>query len=230
VSAEPTPGAGSEPSGLRRAALLLGVCAVLSIGALAVVEWFTREPIAEARAQAERAALAVVLPLDRYDNDPIADSVWVRAPLWLGRPEPARVWRGRLAGADSELALEATAPDGYSGRIELLMGVDAQGRVLGVRVTRHAETPGLGDPIEAERSDWINRFAGRSLGDPAIEQWKVRSDGGAFDQFAGATVTPRAVVEAVARTLGFLAQHRAAIMAAPAGELLEFPDAPAESN
>jgi len=215
-------------AGLRRAALLLGLCALLALGLVTLIEHLTREPIESARDQAQREALSVVLPLDRYDNDPLADSIYLHAPLWLGREEPARVWRGRLAGEDSELALEATAPDGYSGRIELLIGVDFEGRVLGVQVTRHAETPGLGDPIERDRSNWIEDFDGRSLGDLPIEQWTVRRDGGEFDQFAGATISPRAVVKAVARALALLERERAAIMAAEPGTTLEYPSAPPE--
>jgi electron transport complex protein RnfG len=214
--------------GLRRAALLLGLCALLALGLVTAIELVTRESIEAARDQARREALAVVLPMDRYDNDPLADSVFVHAPLWLGRDEPARVWRGRLAGKDSELALEATAPDGYSGRIDLLIGVDAEGRVLGVQVTRHAETPGLGDPIERRHSDWIEDFDGRSLGDPPLQDWTVRRDGGEFDQFAGATISPRAVVKAVARALALLERERAAIMAAEPGTTLEYPSAPPE--
>src|SRR5690606_36523807 len=110
-------------------------------------------------------------------------------------------------GRPSALALETTAPDGYSGRIELLLGVDARGEVLAVRVTRHAETPGLGDPIERERGDWIDGFVGRSLSDPRPPGWNVRRHGGEFDQLSGATVTPRAVVRTVARTLAFLERH-----------------------
>lgn len=215
-------------SGLRRAALLLGLCALLALGLVTAIEHLTREPIAAARDQARREALAVVLPLDRYDNDPLADSIHIRAPLWLGRDEIAQVWRGRRSGEDSALALEATAPDGYSGRIDLLIGVDAQGRVLGVQVTHHAETPGLGDPIERGRSDWIESFDGRSMGNPPLQEWTVRREDGEFDQFAGATISPRAVVKAVARALALLERERAAIMAAEAGLTLEYPSAPPE--
>jgi Na+-translocating ferredoxin:NAD+ oxidoreductase subunit G len=217
-----------SPAGLRRAALLLGLCALLALGVLSAIERLTRQPIEEARAQARREALAVVLPQDRYDNDPLADTVQIRAPLWLGRGQPVQVWRGRLGGEDSGLALEASAPDGYSGRIDLLIGVDAEGRVLGVQVTEHAETPGLGDPIERGRSDWIESFEGRSIGDPPLPQWTVRREGGEFDQFAGATISPRAVVKAVARALALLERERAAIMAAEVGTTLEYPSAPPE--
>lgn len=217
-------------TGLRLAALLLGGCALLTIGALTTVEVVTRTPIAQARAVAERAALAAVLPPSLYDNDPIADSILVHAPHWLGRNEPARIWRGRVGNAPSALALETTAPEGYNGRIELLLGVHAQGHVIAARVTRHSETPGLGDPIERERSDWIEGFAGRTLNDPPLSRWTVRREGGEFDQFSGATITPRAVARATGRTLAFLHRHADAIWAAQPGAQLELADAPARSN
>lgn len=214
------------PAGLRRAALLLGGCALIAIGTLTAIEHLTRERIAEARAAAERAALAVVLPPARYDNDPLRDSLQVRAPAWLGREAPVRVWRARQGGAPHALALELTAPDGYSGDIELLLGVDRAGRVIAVRVTRHAETPGLGDPIERSRSDWIEGFGSRALGDPALAGWTVRRDGGEFDQFTGATITPRAVVRSVARSLLFIERHGDALWAAEPDTLLEISDGP----
>ena len=213
-------------AGLRRAALLLGTCALIAIGALTLIERLTRERIAEARAANERAALAVVLPPTRYDNDPITDSVWVRAPRWLGREAPARIWRGRLGERPSALAMETTAAEGYSGAIELLLGVDSAGSVIAARVTRHAETPGLGDPIERERSDWIDGFTGRSLADTPQPRWTVRREGGDFDSFSGATITPRAVARGLGRTLAFLQRHGEAIWAAEPSARLHFEDAP----
>lgn len=213
-------------AGLRRAALLLAACALIAIGALTLVERLTRARIAEARAAAERAALAVVLPPTRYDNDPLQDSVLVLAPQWLGRDTSVRVWRGRLGEAPSALAMETTAPEGYSGAIELLLGVDAAGTVIAARVTRHAETPGLGDPIERERSDWIEGFAERSLANTPPPRWTVRREGGDFDSFSGATVTPRAVARGLGRTLAFLQRHGEAIWAAAPGSTLQFEDAP----
>jgi electron transport complex protein RnfG len=213
-------------AGLRRSALLLGSCALLAIGALSLIERLTRGPIADARSAAERAALAVVLPPASYDNDPINDVVQVHAPRWLGRDAAARIWRGRLGGQPSALAMETTATEGYSGDIELLLGVDVGGSVIAARVTRHAETPGLGDPIERERSDWIDAFNGRSLDNPPLPRWTVRRDGGEFDQFSGATVTPRAVARGLGRTLTFLQRHGDAVWAAAPGATLRFEDAP----
>jgi len=96
-----------------------------------------------------------------------------------------------------------TAADGYNGDIRLLAGIDVHGTVLGVRVIAHKETPGLGDPIEIERSDWILSFAQKSLNNPQPDGWNVKRDGGQFDQFTGATITPRAVVRATRRALQY---------------------------
>ncbi|MGL6290067.1 MAG: RnfABCDGE type electron transport complex subunit G, partial [Silanimonas sp.] len=111
--------------------------------------------------------------------------------------------------------------------IRLLVGVDARGKVIGVRVLEHRDTPGLGDPIEIERGPWITGFDGRSLRDPTADAWRVRRDGGEFDQLAGATITPRAVVGAVRRALQFVEVHGDELAAAPPGATLGFRDAPA---
>lgn len=215
-------------TGLReslRAGVQLALAGLAASVLLAGTWVLTRDRIADSERKARLQALEIVLPADRYDNDPIADSVAVQAPAWLGQPT-ATVYRARLAGEASALVLEATAPDGYSGPIRLLVALDPAGAVLGVRITAHQETPGLGDDIEAGRSDWILGFQGRSLADPARERWRVQRDGGHFPQFAGATLTPRAVVTAVRRALDFAAAHGDAVRAAEAGATLSFDDAP----
>ncbi|HRQ65919.1 MAG TPA: electron transport complex subunit RsxG [Xanthomonadaceae bacterium] len=200
------------------AAWRLGVAGLLAAALLAGVWALTRERIAEEERRVELLAMAMVLPPALYDNDPLGDTLRVCAGDDLG-PGAHTVYRARRGGEPVALAITATAPDGYSGRIELLIGLDIDGRVLGVRVVRHRETPGLGDAIEAEKSDWIERFHGLFLGEPPVERWKVRRDGGDFDQFAGATVSPRAVVGALRRALEFHARE---------GGRLFAEDAPAE--
>ncbi|HET8791735.1 MAG TPA: RnfABCDGE type electron transport complex subunit G, partial [Modicisalibacter sp.] len=106
----------------------------------------------------------------------------------------------------------------YSGDISLLVGIDANGELTGVRVLSHRETPGLGDKIEVRKSDWITQFAGLSLGNPPIEQWAVKKDGGVFDAFTGATITPRAVIGAIKRSLEYFASHRALLLGKPEGD------------
>lgn len=208
-----------------RAGAQLAIAGLVATLLLAGTWALTRDRIVAAERRAQMQALEIVLPPDRYDNDLVADTVQVQAAAWLGR-ESATVHRAQLRGQPSALVLQTSAPDGYAGPIHLLVAVDQDGRVLGVRVTAHQETPGLGDDIETGRSDWITRFDGRSLGDPSTENWAVRKDGGRFDQFAGATVTPRAVVRAVKRCLDFVARHGDEIRAAPPGATLRFDSAP----
>jgi electron transport complex protein RnfG len=214
--------AGREPL---RAAAQLALAGLIAALLLAGTWALTRDRIVAAEHRAQMQALEIVLPPDRYDNDLVADAVQVQAAAWLGR-ETATVHRARLRGEASALVLEATANDGYAGPIHLLVAIADDGRVLGVRVTAHQETPGLGDDIEAGRSDWITRFAGRALGDPPAADWAVRRDGGRFDQLAGATVTPRAVVRAVKRCLEFAARHGDEIRAAAPGVTLRIESAP----
>lgn len=211
-----------------QAGLLLGLVALVAVGLLAAIAHLTAPRIAEAERAARLQALADVMPPGAWDNDPLSDRIQVLAPAWLGRGQPATVWRARRDGAPVQLVVEATAPRGYSGPIQLLVGVDRDRRVVGVRVLAHQETPGLGDGIERRRSDWIEAFNGRGLQDPPRSRWRVRRDGGDFDQFTGATITPRAVVAAVASALAFVEAHEPALYAAPAGSTLDFPDAPSD--
>lgn len=212
---------GSSPPTTRarpfRAALLLTAVATVTVGAVAVVHDLSR-PRIEANERAQRVArLAEVLGQTQYDNDLLADAITVRDPDLLGTADALSVHRARLDGQPVAALIETVAPDGYSGSIRLLVAVDVHGRLLGVRVLSHKETPGLGDGIDRRKSDWIDAFAGRSLGDPAPEGWRVRKDGGEFDQFTGATVTPRAVVRAVHNALVYFDAHRDEIFAAAPG-------------
>jgi electron transport complex protein RnfG len=196
----------------RGVALLLAV-AVAAFGLVAMVHEATRDEI-EAAAQARRLArFTEVLQGEAFDNDLLADVVPVVDAELLGTPQALSAWRARRDGEVVAVVLEAVAPDGYSGPIRLLVGIAPDGHLLGVRVLEHRETPGLGDAIEADRSDWIHRFAGRSLRDPPPAGWRVRKDGGEFDQFTGATVTPRAVLGAVANALRYFERHREALLA-----------------
>lgn len=204
---------GVASSAMRNGALLALVAAG-GVALLAGVNLLTRERIAAQEARVVREQLAQVLPADSYDNDPRADRISISDPLALGQASPVPVFRARRGGEPVAVVMEVTAPDGYNGDIRLLVGIWFDGTISGVRVIRHRETPGLGDPIEARRSDWIDRFRGRSLSDPAADGWAVRKDGGEFDQFTGATVTPRAVVGAVRRALEYFEAHREAIFSA----------------
>ncbi|MDZ7752024.1 MAG: electron transport complex subunit RsxG [Gammaproteobacteria bacterium] len=192
---------------IARGALILGVFAVVGTVLVAGSYQLTRERIQANEREALLKRLHQVIPEVSYDNDLFGDVIEVHAPELLGTVRPVTIYRARKDGRVTAAVLTPVAPDGYNGRIELLVGVRPDGRVSGVRVLSHAETPGLGDGIEVERSDWMRGFRGRSLGDPPATRWQVKRDGGVFDQFTGATITPRAVVGAVRRTLEYVAKN-----------------------
>ncbi len=196
--------------------LLLGLFAAIGTGVVAWVHSGTEARIIDNRLQMTRARVTQVLEGVDYDNDPVADHHRLSDERLGGEDLP--VWIARRGTEVVGVAVSAIAPDGYSGDIHLLVGIDRTGTVRGVRITQHRETPGLGDDIEVERSDWVHDFRGRSLGDPPIERWRVRRDGGVFDQFTGATVTPRAVVRAVRNALLYFEQHSEELLALPPPE------------
>ena len=184
---------------------LLGTVALAAAAALSFAHLATREHIAAAEARDMQMTLAQVLPAGFADNDLLNDVMELPDPA--GTPR-----RIHLARKDGQLAgvVFSTSTRGYGGEIRLLMAVARDGRVLGVRVLKHNETPGLGDKIEIARHPWITRFDGRSLQDPPPAKWAVTKDGGIYDSFAGATITPRAVVRGVKDGLEFFhARHQA---------------------
>lgn len=193
-------------------ALILGLFAVVGTGLVALTHDGTAERIAENERQALLRSLHQIIPPDSHDNDIYTDIIQVHDPL-LGSEQPVNVYRARLGETPVAAVIASVAPDGYSGAIKLLVGINYDGTLSGVRVISHKETPGLGDAIEAERSDWILAFNGRSLGNPDQTRWKVKKDGGVFDQFSGATITPRAVVQAVYHTLRYYQTHREVLFA-----------------
>jgi electron transport complex protein RnfG len=197
-----------------RAAAVLAAVAVAAVALVSVVHDRAQPQIEASRRAQQLAGLTAVLGDLAYDNDPLADTLLLRDPELLGTDQPVVAHRVRHAGSTVAVLLNVVAPDGYAGPIRLLVAVDEAGRVLGVRVLEHRETPGLGDVIEERRSDWIRGFDGLALGDPPASRWEVRRDGGDFDQFTGATVTPRAVVRAVRKALTYAERHRDELFAA----------------
>lgn len=191
-----------------RTAALLGTFAVVGTGLVALTYEATREPIAASERVALLRNLHQIVPKTLHDNDLYTDVIRVTAPEFLGSRDPLPVYRARLQGEPVAVVITTIAPDGYSGNIRLLVGIRHDGSLLGVRAIKHRETPGLGDAIEADRSDWILGFDNKSLGDPPLDRWKVKKDGGAFDQLTGATITPRAVVAAVKRSLQYYEAER----------------------
>lgn len=208
-NAEPGDGGRRSRTGL---AVALAVVAIAI--ALVVHQWAAPRIAAHERA-ARVARLTAVLGTTRFDNDVLTDVITVRDAELLGTDRPVRVYRARLGGQPAAALIEAVAPGGYGGSIVLLVAVRPDGRLIGVQVTSHHETPGIGDGIEPRRSGWLARFTGRALGDPPVGQWAVRRDGGDFDQYTGATVTSRAVVGAVRDALRWYDANRAKVFTAP---------------
>lgn len=188
-------------------AAFLFLFAVVGTAIVAFTFATTEEKIADNYRMALLESLNQLLPQDSYDNDIFHDTLEVTSLELLGSDTPISVYRARKEGWPVAAVLSLIAPDGYNGSIRLLVAINVDGNLAGVRVIQHRETPGLGDGIDIERSDWIRGFEGKSLSVYTKKQWKVRRDGGEFDQFTGATITPRAVVKAVHKALLYFQAH-----------------------
>jgi electron transport complex protein RnfG len=181
--------------------LFLWLFAVAGTSLVALTEYSSRDAIVENERQALLRNLYALLPADKLDNDIATDTRELPASTLLGTDGVSTAYRARLAGEPIAIVFNSVAPNGYNGKIHLLVGVFVDGSLAGVRVVKHAETPGLGDAVEVRKSSWIKSFDGKSLSNPEAQGWQVKRDGGQFDQFTGATITPRAVVGAVRNTL-----------------------------
>lgn len=197
--------------GTRRQILLSGLFlwlfAVTGTTLVALTEFASSDRIVDNERRVLLRNLYALLPGDEFDNDIAADTLRLPPTPLLGTEEASTAYRARLGGEPVAVIFNSIAPDGYSGRIHLLVGIYVDGSLAGVRVVRHAETPGLGDAIESRKSPWIHGFDGKSLGNPPLDGWAVRRDGGEFDQLTGATITPRAVVAAVRDSLLYYRQN-----------------------
>ena len=194
-------------------ALLLGIFAVLGTAIVSFTYDVTADTIAGNERDYLLKNLHVIISPSQHDNDLYTDTIQVTDADLLGSKQPVTVYRARREGRPVAAVLTPIAPDGYGGGIRLLVGIYADGSLAGVRVLKHQETPGLGDRIEADRSDWILGFTGKTLDNPGPEGWAVKKDGGQFDQFTGATITPRAVVKAVHKALLYFQAHREQLFA-----------------
>jgi len=174
---------------------------------LAVTNKVTEKDIAARALEDKLNSLSQVIPDSIHDNKLVENVITMKND----RDKEITVYRATKDGKVAGLAYEIYG-SGYAGEIKLMLGVDAQGKVLGVRVLAHKETPGLGDKIDVKKTDWITRFTDLSLGNPPLEKWKVKKDGGQFDQFAGATITPRGVVKAIREGLQFFDAHKAQML------------------
>ncbi len=194
-------------------ALNLAVFALIGTAILAFTYNQTHERIAQSVEAEKLNLISQIVSQDLYDNDIINDTLKIQPDVLLGNDDPTTAYRARLQNKPSVLVLEAVAPDGYSGKIALLVAIKDSGEIAGVRVVSHKETPGLGDYIDIARSNWIKGFDGTSLARYTDRDWKVKKDGGQFDYMAGATITPRAVVKAVHKVLQYFALHHDVLFA-----------------
>lgn len=192
-------------------AVVLGLFAVIGTGVVALTFQNTAQRAEQNELEALLHTLHSLVPPDMHDNDLQNDIITVTSQELLGTGKPVTVYRARKDGKPVAAILTPVAPDGYNGEIRLLVAIRTDGRLLGVRVVSDRETPGLGDNIHLSRTDWIKSFDNKSLDDPGGLGWRVEKDGGIFDQFTGATITPRAVVKAVHNTLVFYQQNKAKI-------------------
>jgi len=205
---------------MMKAAAILGGFAILGATLVGLTFETTKDRIVQNERDFLLRSLHEMVPPESHDNDILADIVMAQSKKLLGADIPLTIYRARKEGQAVAAIITTHAPDGYSGTIKVLVAVDFGGQIGGVRVLSHKETPGLGDKIEVERSDWIKAFYGHSLNAPDAQGWRVKKDGGIFDQFTGATITPRAVVKAVHKALKYYEVHKHEMYAATSAEVV----------
>ena len=195
---------------IRFNSLVLGLCALITAALLATTYLNTKDRIAEEERKVAQKALLEIVPEHRHNNDLLLDTLSI-PPQYL---ETLGIDGGQINIArDGEspvaIIVPATAPDGYNGDIKMIIGINLDDNsIAGVRIIKHNETPGLGDKVDTNKSDWVLGFNGKSLLNPTPGKWKVKKDGGEFDQFTGATITPRAIVNQIAKTLRYFAEDK----------------------
>jgi len=197
-----------------RSSVILFIFVIAFTAVLATVFSMTAPAIQASAAEEEMRMIKEVLPTALYDNDLLKNTLELPPTRELGQDDSSKAYRATLAGQPSAIVLEAVAADGYAGKIRMLVAIQANGRLAGVRITQHKETPGLGDYVDPKKDKnksrpWITQFDGLSFDTLPEKDWKVKKDGGHFDSNAGATVTPRAVVKAVREALKYANQNRA---------------------
>ena len=176
--------------------------------ALSISYFITKSPIDESDAKAKRIFLNQVIPADLYDNNLVKDTISIEPSSMLGNKKNIDVYRAKKNNQVIAVIIESVAPDGYSGEIKTLVGIDKEDKILGVRVIAHKETPGLGDYIEIDKSQWIKNFDLKSLVKISEKQWAVKKDGGDFDYVSGATITPRAVIKSTYKCLLYVKENK----------------------
>lgn len=197
-----------------RSAWGLGLFAIITAGLIALTQVVTKDRIADQIKQARSKALLEIVPIGQFDNDLLDNAFWLKAETQLGLKEASEAFVALKEGQPRYFILPLVAPDGYTGPIRLIMSIDIAGSIIGLRVIEHKETPGLGDKIDIKKSDWIRSFEGRSLENTEESGWAVKKDGGEFDQMTGATITPRAIVNAVYKGLQYYQNHQSELLLA----------------
>lgn len=201
---------------ITRNSVLLALFAVCTTALIAGTYLLTKDDIAQQKRLAEEKALLEIIPRHRHDNSMLDDTIAVGPDdTELNLSEDKHIYIARQQGDVVAVIIPTVAPDGYTGDIELIVGVNRDGSIAGVRALAHRETPGLGDKVDLKKSEWILGFDGRSLADPAPGGWAVKKDDGVFDEFTGATITPRAVVAATLRALQFVQANRKTLFDEP---------------
>jgi electron transport complex protein RnfG len=190
--------------------------AAIGTAVLSSTFFLTHDEIVKSEEAEKLKLITQIVPPELFDNDVIQDTLTIADDPLLGNNGNTVAYRARLKDEPSAVVVEAIAPDGYSGKINLILAVRANGELAGVRVVSHKETPGLGDYIELPKSPWIKGFDGKSREVYKDSDWKVKKDGGQFDYVAGATITPRAVVKAVNKALQYFAANRDKLFAVSA--------------
>jgi len=193
---------------ISRNALLLAIFSVVCTGAIALINVLTQPLILEQQQIALQNNINELIKENEYDNKIIESCFMVTDPMLLGDKEPKQVFIATKENQPVAALIQTNTFKGYSGEIKLLVGIYENGSVAGVRINSHTETPGLGDKIQTNKSDWIYSFDGKEYTEETKSQWAVKKDGGTFDAFTGATITPRAVVDAVKDTLLFFQKNK----------------------
>lgn len=210
----PTKNSSAMISAVSKNTKILALFAIACTLAVSIVSELTQDRIKKQEQQQLLNTLHTIIEPSRYDNDIANDCIIINNPA-LGSIKDNTAYVARKSGQVTAVAITSSAPQGYGGAIDFIMAVNNDNSVSGVRILKHQETPGLGDKIEVRKSDWINSFTDKRLLSEDDKRWLVRKDGGMFDQFTGATITPRAVVKAVKSTLSYFTHNKAALLAQP---------------
>jgi electron transport complex protein RnfG len=201
---------------IRKNGMMLALFACATTGVVAITHGLTEHTIAEQKKQQLVTMLNQVIPVQAHNND-LPQSCFKLELPYLAQHQPLHAYVAKFDDTLTGIAIETIAPDGYNGQIKLLVGIDNLGVITGIRVLEHQETPGLGDKIDLRVTNWILTFTGKHLTAENGAEWAVRKDGGNFDQFTGATITPRAVVKAVKNVLNYVQEHQETIYTQPLG-------------